>query len=506
MASPSDIVRQKIHPGDRIGGRYEIERFVGAGAYGAIFAAIDVESMERVAVKALPPASHAGVNKTAVGRFEREMQVIARLRHPNIITLYDFGQTPTGMTYMVIEFIDGMTLFDLVTTQKLTESEAISLCEQIAMALDEAHNKGVVHRDLKPQNVMVTRGPHGYTAKVLDFGMAKLTSQGGEEALPQLTREGMAVGTPRYIAPEQARGKQVGAWSDIYALGLLFYEMFTGERAVKADTIESAIIAHVSPEPLALEEIDRVPMRIRPILMKMIEKKVAKRYQTAADVIRDLRELETDTLAIDLARTVPVGTRAVSGEAPLSRSPLGPSAQLAATPGAAGAPSSNQGENLELDYKRFDQFAPTQHYKAPQKVRQLREEKADFRAPMNIFEWLEAIAGFVIYPVAFILLTAQMEGLHTGLRWAVGVLPPIVALAVSTSTKSPSWNLSLFRVLFANSLLWIVAAHLFGLERLAANLLRNPAWFLRPFADAPVLGALFELVAAFSRAYGQMLS
>jgi serine/threonine protein kinase len=508
MASPADIVRQKIQPGDRIGGRYEIERFVGAGAYGAIFSAIDVESMERVAVKALPPATHAGVNKTAVGRFEREMQVIARLRHPNIITLYDFGQTPSGMTYMVIEFIDGLTLFDLVTTQRLTESEAISLCEQIAMALDEAHTKGVVHRDLKPQNVMVTRGPHGYTAKVLDFGMAKLTSQGGDDMLPQLTREGMAVGTPRYIAPEQARGKQVGAWSDIYALGLLFYEMFTGERAVKADTVESAIIAHVSPEPLALDEIDRVPPRIRPILMKMIEKKVAKRYQSAADVIRDLRELEADTLAIDLERTVPVGMHALHVR-PQSAAPAAPAVSPGMAPGmphqmAGGTP--NSPEKLELDYNRFEQFAPVQQFKAPPKIQTLREEKADFRAPMNIFEWVEAVAAFVVFPLGFILLTAQMEGLHPALRWAVGMLPPVVALAVSTSTRSPSWNLSLFRVLFANSLLWVVAAHVFGLERLAANLLRNPAWFLRPFADAPVLGALFDLVAAFSRAYGQMLT
>ncbi|MEZ4462744.1 MAG: serine/threonine-protein kinase [bacterium] len=493
MASPSDIVRQQIHSGDRIGGRFEIERFVGAGAYGAIFSAIDVETMERVAVKALPPATNTS-NKTAVGRFEREMKVISRLRHPNIITLYDFGTTPSGIVYMVIEFVDGVTLYDLVTTTQLSDVDALSICSQIAMALHEAHEKGVVHRDLKPQNVMVIRRPQGgYVAKVLDFGMAKLTPQGSDESVAQLTREGMAVGTPRYIAPEQARGKDVGAWSDIYALGLLFYEMFTGERAVKADTIESAIIAHVSPEPLNLEEIDRVPEYVRPVLYKMIEKKVARRYQSAGDVVRALQELERQHLQIDVAKTVPVGSRGIHA-----------SEHIPPAPGHVSSLKSAQ--ELELDYQRYDQFAPAQRFQAPRKVAGIREAKSDFRPPQNIFEWIESIAAFVIYPVAFILLTAQMEGLPTLLRWAVGLVPLVAATTVPFTTNSPSWNLSMFRVLFGTSLLWIILAHAFGPERLGASLLRNPAWFLRPFSDAPLLGTLYDLVAAFSRAYGQILA
>ncbi len=491
MAIPSDIVRQQIHPGDVIGGRYKVERFVGAGAYGAIFSAIDVDSMERVAIKALPPADQ-GVNKTAIGRFEREMQVISRLRHPNIITLYDFGRMPSGIIYMVIEYIDGITLYDLVTSTKLSEADALSICGQIAEALDEAHNKGVVHRDLKPQNVMISRRPQGgYIAKVLDFGMAKLTSQGGDESVAQLTREGMAVGTPRYIAPEQARGKDVGAWSDLYALGLLFYEMFTGERAVKADTIESAIIAHVSPEPLQLDEIQLVPEHVRPVLYKLIEKKVAKRYQRASDLLRDLHSLQARHTAIDVAQTVPVGSRGISMDPEAPR----PVHQ-----------KQEQEAPLELDFERYSKFAPDQRYQAPRKLQNIRESRSEFRAPQNVFEWAEAGAMVVLYPVAFILLTAQMEGLPILLRWAAGLLPLVIASVVPMTTKSPSWNVSFFRLLFGLSLVWIAMAHAFGFERLGSSLLRNPAWFLRPVANVPVLNLLFDLVAAFSRAYGQILT
>ena len=288
MASPSEIVQQYIRPGDRVGGRYQIEGFVGAGAYGAIFSAIDLETMERVAVKALPPAND-GMNRTAIGRFQREMKVISRLRHPNIIAMYDFGETEQRIVYMILEFIDGQTLFDLCNQNKLDDAQALDVTTQIASALAEAHAKGVVHRDLKPQNVMVVQQPNGrYLVKVLDFGMAKLLTGSDDSSIVQLTREGVAVGTPRYIAPEQARGKDVGPWSDLYALGLLMYEAFTGERAVKADTIESAIIAHVSPEPLELEEIDDVPKYVRPVLFKLIEKKIKRRYQSAGEVLSDL--------------------------------------------------------------------------------------------------------------------------------------------------------------------------------------------------------------------------
>jgi serine/threonine protein kinase len=484
MASPSEIVRQHLRPGDLVANRYQIEQFIGAGAYGAIFSAIDTATMERVALKALPPANE-GIKSTAVGRFQREMKVISRLRHPNIISIYDFGETDSRFAFMVVEFIDGVTLYDLVNRERLPESVALDLCEQVALALAEAHGKGVVHRDLKPQNVMVVRESNGrYLAKVLDFGMAKLT--GGADESAQLTREGMAVGTPRYIAPEQARGKEVGPWSDIYALGLLFYEMFTSKRAVKADTIESAIMAHVSPEPLDLEEIDMVPHHVRPILFKMIEKKVSKRYQNAGELVRDLRKLRE----LDLMSTVPVGG---NGIRTAEKSVVDPSR----------VPSIQSAANLEL--QQVQRTAPRRFVSQYDKE-MVRRDHFYFRSPHNVFEWGEAGIAFFLMPAAFILLTAQFEGMDYALRMFVGMIPLFIALGVGFSSRTPNWNLSLFRQLFIWSAVTIILAHAMGMERLAIGLLRNPAWCVHPLADIPVLSIVHDLVVGFSRAYGGILS
>jgi len=483
MASPSEIVRKHLRPGDLVANRYQIEEFVGAGAYGAIFSAIDNTSMERVALKALPPANE-GVKSTAVGRFQREMKVISRLRHPNIINIYDYGETDQRFAFMVVEFIDGETLYDFVNRQRLSEEVCLDLCEQIASGLAHAHANGIVHRDLKPQNVMIVSEPNGrYLAKVLDFGMAKLT--GSDESM-QLTREGMAVGTPRYIAPEQARGKEVGAWSDIYALGLLFYEMFTSERAVKADTIESAIMAHVSPEPLQLDEIELVPRHVRPILFKMIEKKVAKRYQDANDIVRDLRSIMDRRSAMDMMETVPVGSAAIPAQVDPGR-----------------IPSLRSAANLELQTVEPIQ---RRRYKSQYENEMRRREAFYVRTPHNVFEWLEAGAAFVTFPMAFVLLTAQLDGLDYAMRAFVGFLPLFIALGIGFSSRSPSWNLSLFRQTFFWAIGMILVAHIIGPERLAIGLLRNPSWLFNPVADVPGFSILNDLMAGFSRAYGRILA
>ena len=486
MPSPSEIVREHLRPGDMVANRYQIEEFIGAGAYGAIFSAIDMTTMERVALKALPPANE-GIKSTAVGRFHREMKVISKLRHPNIINIYDFGETDHRFAFMIVEYIDGETLFDFVNRQRLPAHIAIELCIQIASGLAQAHDNGVVHRDLKPQNVMIITEPNGmYHAKVLDFGMAKLT--GSDESV-QLTREGMAVGTPRYIAPEQARGREVGPWSDIYALGLLFYEMFTSQRAVKADTIESAIMAHVSPEPLQLDEIHEVPEYVRGVLYKMIEKKVNKRYRSAHEIVRDLRAIEAHRNQADLAGTIPLGdVRA-------------PAKDVGRDPNRV--PSLRSASHLELqELKPISRKRYSSQYDNEMR----RREEFYVRTPHNVFEWSEAVAAFFLFPVGFICLTAQLDGLDYFLRAFVGFIPFFIALGVGLSSRSPSWNLSLFRQLFGWSLLIFIVAHILGPERLAIGLLRNPSWFLNPVADVPVLNLLHDLMAGFSRAYGHLLS
>lgn len=499
MSGPGDIVKKYIQPGTRVGGRYDIEGYVGAGAYGVIFSAIDVETMERVAVKAIPPADD-GVNRTAVGRFKREFKVISRLRHPNIITLYDFGETENRIIYMVLEFIDGRTLYDVVTSEKLTDGQAISITRQIAAALAEAHGKGVIHRDLKPQNVMVYKDHAGaYQVKVLDFGMAKLLS-GADESLVQLTREGVAVGTPRYIAPEQARGKDVGPYSDLYALGLLFYETFTGERAVKADTIESAIIAHVSPEPLELEEIERVPKYARSVLFRLIEKSVDRRYQDAREVVRDLDQLDQIRLQAESASTVPLGTQAAPE---VDMSVLNERRSKAHTESPR---SIHSADDLELDYDRYQQFSRGEDSPPLRRGRREIGDDFNFRTPHHIFEWSELVFSFFLAPFAFILFTAQFEGVDYFLRFFLGLLATFIPLGISLFLRSNDWSWSFFRLWIFGSITAILIAHLLGIDDLAIGLLRNPGWFLTPVKELPFFGSLFDIVASISRTYADLIA
>ncbi|MFP4601213.1 MAG: serine/threonine protein kinase, partial [Persicimonas sp.] len=276
--------------GDLLVDRYRIEDVVGSGAFGAIFSAIDQHSGERVAVKALPPETEQ-VSATALARFRREMKVISNLVHRHIVGLYDFGQTHDEVFFMILEYVDGLPLDRAVRGRPMEPQDALDVGEQIASALQLAHHSGVVHRDLKPANIMISGQPGAYVAKVLDFGMAKLLTRIDDESIAQLTREGMAVGTPRYIAPEQARGEQVGPWTDLYALGLLMYEMFTGARAVKADDVEGAVSAHVSREPLELEELDQIPEVFRPLIFGLIEKNPQRRFRDADTVLAEIDSL-----------------------------------------------------------------------------------------------------------------------------------------------------------------------------------------------------------------------
>ena len=162
MPSPAKNLERYINSGDRIGDVYEVEDTIGYGAFGAIFSAIDQNTGERVAIKALPPTTELD-SETAHGRFQRELKVIGQLVHENIITLYDFGHTEDDVFYMVLEYVDGVTLDEYVRNQTVSRQTALSLTSQIAEALHHAHQEGVIHRDLKPANIMIVDrrvGPH----------------------------------------------------------------------------------------------------------------------------------------------------------------------------------------------------------------------------------------------------------------------------------------------------------------------------------------------------------
>ncbi len=493
---PSDVVRKYIRPGTVLGERYEVEDFIGSGAYGSIFTAIDKVTMERVAVKALPPPD-SGVNETALGRFQREMKVVASIRHPNVITMYDYGETENHLLFMVLEYLDGATLYDVVNGRRLPAGVSLSVTRQIAKGLKAAHDLGIVHRDLKPQNIMLMERRGGeYDVKVLDFGMAKLLERVNDESIIQLTREGVAVGTPRYIAPEQARGQAVGPFSDLYALGLLFYEMITGARAVKADSVETAIMAHVSRKPLQLDEIELVPEEYRPMLRQMIDKNHRRRYQTADEVIAEIERLERSERHAAVAAK---GGRVVVGPGPATGPPAANKADLEDK--EERLRSIHSADNLELDFDRYDRLRPAEGEGAPRVVTTSRGRPL-LRIPETNSEIVEALLAVALAPLAFVFLSAHMWDSGLLLRAFVGGFPFLVALSVSLVAATKAWRWSFFRLFLIANVLGFLGSHLI-LTNLAVGLLKNPSWFIDPIDFVPGATTIGNAIAALARAHVQ---
>lgn len=246
-----------------------------------------------VALKVLKPDLDS--ESRAKQRFLREVRIISNLRHPNTVTIHDFGETESGLLYMVLEYIEGYTLQQLIEQHGPQPPEmACHLVTQILGSLVEAHNHGVVHRDLKPANIMVTElDTKSNFVKVLDFGVARLLRSEAED----LTNLGVdsdqhqLVGTPRYMSPEQVRGQQLSAASDLYSLGLVFYELMTGDKALDQDSITALISTQISPDPLELPSLDSVPVELEKMIRGLTAKPVSARYRDAENTLEEVRRI-----------------------------------------------------------------------------------------------------------------------------------------------------------------------------------------------------------------------
>jgi serine/threonine protein kinase/Tfp pilus assembly protein PilF len=272
--------------------QYRIVEQLGEGGMGVVYLAEDTTLGRRVAMKFLSTTT-----KEYRARFLREARAVSALTHPNIATVFNYGETDDGQPYIVMELIKGESLSDKLRDGSLALPEAVRIVSYIAEALGEAHHQGVVHRDVKPSNVVITeRGQ----VKVLDFGLVKhMTEHSGigggsdQKTLPSTrTRSDVIVGTPLYLSPEQAKGKSVDGRSDLFALGAVLYECITGQSAFAGGSLIEigAQVIHVTPAvPSKIN--DRIPRELDRITMKAIEKKVEARYQTAEEFIKDLQQV-----------------------------------------------------------------------------------------------------------------------------------------------------------------------------------------------------------------------
>jgi len=278
--------------GDRLG-PYEIVAPLGAGGMGEVYRGRDTRLGRDIAIKILPERFSTPIARE---RFLREARACSALSHPNICAIYDLGESG-GRPYLVMELLEGETLRDLIKSKSLKPDQILELAIQLARALETAHAKGIIHRDIKPGNVMIT--PQGQ-AKILDFGLAKIgnpsSSQSAEEQetapMDDLTAAGTTMGTYAYMSPEQARGAVVDARSDLWSLGVVLYEMATGSRPFAGPTA-AVILEHLFTErPTPLRQRNpQAPVALEPIILKALEKDVRKRYQSAAELRADLERV-----------------------------------------------------------------------------------------------------------------------------------------------------------------------------------------------------------------------
>ncbi|MBI3484404.1 MAG: protein kinase, partial [Acidobacteria bacterium] len=278
--------------------RYRILEKIGVGGMGEVYRARDERLQRDVALKVLPPGT---LNTPELRqRFRQEALTLSRLNHPHVATVHDFD-TQGGVDFLVMEFVPGVSLADRLAQGALSEREIIKLATQVALALGEAHEQGVVHRDLKPGNIMVT--PKGQV-KVLDFGLAKLVHRDVEisgEVTSDISERNVAGGTLPYMSPEQLCGDAVDTRTDIYSFGAVLYEMMTGQRPFRETLAAKMIdvILHQPPVPPRAVS-PRISAELERIALKSLEKAPENRYQSAVDLTVDLRRLEATASAVSI--------------------------------------------------------------------------------------------------------------------------------------------------------------------------------------------------------------
>jgi len=297
--TPSPLSREPVAVsldslvGRTLNNRYFVKRKIGEGGFGAVFEGMQVATERPVALKILHPQSVS--DATVVARFRREAEACSKLRNPHTVIIYDFDQTEDGVLYLAMELVRGQSLQDIQRASGIIPVErCLHILDQVAEALGEAHAKGIVHRDMKPENIMVEVREGEDYVKVLDFGIAKIKSGDGGKDAPALTAIGQTVGTLEFMSPEQLRGKPLDGRSDIYALGMVAYEMLTGELPFKKSKSTTEIIQYhlqtPPPPPSSLKPEADIPQVVDELVQKMCAKSRDDRHASTDDLRQHIDE------------------------------------------------------------------------------------------------------------------------------------------------------------------------------------------------------------------------
>jgi tRNA A-37 threonylcarbamoyl transferase component Bud32 len=294
ISVPLPVLPVDPYVGTTIDGRYRVESVLGEGGMGIVYLARHKVIDKKVAIKVL--RAEMAREKEVTDRFLQEAKSASSIGNPHIIDISDFGQLPDGSTYFVMEHLDGTPLSRAVEqTRPVPVMRLLDIAHQIADALAAAHQRGIVHRDLKPDNIfLVKRGSQADFVKILDFGIAKVTT-----GTSKLTRAGSIFGTPHYMSPEQAAGAPVDSRTDIYALGVILYEMASGRVPFDADNFMGILTQHMYKAPVPIRALmppQDVPAGLEAVILKALSKKPEQRYQTMEEFGRDLERLTRGTI------------------------------------------------------------------------------------------------------------------------------------------------------------------------------------------------------------------